>query len=353
MIDRSEASCKLRSLKWASFSVKWGMAVIFSVIGSATASAHVKWFCAYDVAGQPRGLENVLCRDFEVLVGIALFGLLAGCLIEKTAVGDAVARSLDRMTVNLHLHTERVIRAVGAFFFISLWVLGGIILTPELKSTSDWIGPVQLIIAAGMISRRTLPMSGAGIVVLFGIAVHDYGIFHLADYPIFLGMAAYLILVGLQKKLFGIAAIDVFRYATAVTLMWASVEKWAYPEWSFPVFITHPDITLGFDAEFYMRAAGVVEFVLAFALVWTPLVRRVAALILVGMFISACFEFGKVDTIGHSAIIAVLLAIIADNRRVENGWRVPLLAPISFCLALAVTLFAYYAGHALLFQTTT
>ena len=35
-----------------------------------TADAHVKWFCAYNVAGQPDGLENVLCLDFEFLTGL-------------------------------------------------------------------------------------------------------------------------------------------------------------------------------------------------------------------------------------------------------------------------------------------
>ena len=169
-----------------------------------------------------------------------------------------------------------------------------------------------------------MPISALGIVILFGMAIHDYGIFHLADYPIFLGIAAYLALTGLQKKFFGIEPIDIMRYATAVTLMWASVEKWAYPQWSYPIFITHPSITFGFDPEFYMRAAGAVEFVLAFALLWTPLVRRCAAAILAGMFIAACLEFGKIDTIGHSGIIAVLFAVLADDRRVESDRRVPL-----------------------------
>jgi hypothetical protein len=43
-----------------------------------------------------------------------------------------------------------------------------------------------------LISRRTMPLSALGIVVLFAIAVSQYGVFHLADYPIFLGVAAYL-----------------------------------------------------------------------------------------------------------------------------------------------------------------
>ena len=41
------------------------------------------------------------------------------------------------------------------------------------------------------------------------------------------------------------------------------------------------------------------------------------------MFISACFEFGKLDAIGHSAIIAVLFAIIPDNQTAENDRLAP------------------------------
>ena len=328
------------------------LVLLFGVMGTSGASAHVKWFCAFDVAGQPEGLANVLCQDFEILIVVALIWLLAGCFIEKTSLGEAMLRSMDRVTGGLRLHTEEMVRAICFFFFVSLWTLGGILLTPELTSKSPLVGPLQCVIAACLLSRRTLPVSALGIVILFAMAVRDYGIFHLADYPIFLGIAAYLALTGLQKKFFGSEPIDIMRYAAAVTLMWASVEKWAYPQWSFPIFVTHPNITFGFDPEFYMRAAGVVEFTLAFALLWTPLVRRCAAAILAGMFIAACFEFGKIDTIGHSGIIAVLFAILADNRRVENDRRVPLLAPAGFCTALAATLFVYYFGHASLFNTT-
>ena len=332
---------------------KCALAGLFSIAATQGASAHVKWFCAYDVTGQPRGLENVLCPDFERLVGTAVLCLLAGCLIECTSLGEAMTRALDRVTGGLQQNSETIIRATCGFFFISVWAVGGFLLTPELKTTSPYIPALHLAIAAGMLSRRTLPLSALGMAILFGISVRQYGAFHLADYPIFLGIAAYLALTGLQKDLFGIKPLNVARYATAITLMWASIEKWAYPEWSFPLFIEHPTLSFGFDSEFYMRAAGVVEFTLAFALLWTPLVRRCAAIILTGMFISACFEFGKVDTIGHSAIIAVLIVIASDRGSVQqNDRRVPLLAPVGFAAALMVTLFAYYVGHAAIFGTT-
>jgi hypothetical protein len=322
-----------------------------NAIFAREASAHVKWFCAFDVAGSPNGLENVLCPDFELLVSLAILVMLAGCLLEESPLGSPISRALDRVTSFLRTDTDMLVRAVCAFFFVALWSTGGILLTPELTTTSPEISWLQLAMAAGLIWRRTSPLSALGIVFLFAVAVWNYGAFHLADYPIFLGIAAYIALTGLQRNLFGIRPLDVLRWAAAITLMWASIEKWAYPQWSFPLFIEHPSLNMGYDTEFFMRAAGVIEFTLAFALVWTPLVRRWAAIVLAAMFISACFAFGKIDVIGHAPIIVVLLAIVGDDAKVEVKMRHLALAPVGYAVALTLFLAAYYGMHALLFGT--
>jgi hypothetical protein len=179
------------------------------------ASAHIKWFCAFDVAGQPRSLENVRCANFELLVGAAILILLVGCLFERMPMGAAAQRALDRVFSNLQAKTELMFRVGCAFFFVSIWTVGGILLTPELKTDSAAIGWLQLAIAAGMMSRQTMPLSGLGIAVLFAVAIAKYGIFHLADYPIFLGIGAYVTLVGLQRDLFGMRPMDVVRWAAA------------------------------------------------------------------------------------------------------------------------------------------
>ena len=204
--------------------------------------------------------------------------------------------------------------------------------------------------AIALIWRVTSPLAALGIVVLFVLAVWEYGIFHLADYPVFLGVAAYLTLTGLKRDFFGIRPLDIVRWTAAITLMWASIEKWAYPQWSFPLIAEHPSLTLGYDGGFFMRAAGVIEFTLAFALLWTPLVRRAAAIVLAGMFIGACFEFGKLDVIGHARIIIVLLAIAGDDARMEVRRRYLLLAPVGYAAALAGFLGMYYGAHAVLFS---
>src|SRR5271170_5864886 len=327
------------------------LAVLMNAVAAGSASAHVKWFCAYNIAGQPDGLENVLCPDFEFLTGLSILALMTGTVLEGTPIGMALLRALDRATRVIRDNLETIFRAACAFFFIAIWGAGGILLTPELKTASVVVGAIQLGIAAGMLPRQTMPLSAVGIFVLFNIGVWEYGPFHLADYPIFLGIAAYLALVGGRTDFFGVRPIDVLRWAAGITLMWASIEKWAYPEWSYPLFIQYPNMSMGFTPDFFMRAVGAVEFALAFALIWTPLVRRVAAIMLAAMFISAVFEFGKIDLIGHSLIVVALFGIIADNGgmtwRLRDSW----LLPVTYAASLVLFLSAYYFGHAALFGT--
>ena len=327
------------------------LACLVNVACVGSASAHVKWFCAYDVAGQPDGLENVLCPDFEMLTGLSILALMTGSMLEGTPLGHAVLRALDRATRLVREHLDAIFRAGCAFFFVAIWGAGGILLTPELKTDSALIGAIQLGIAAGMLSRRTMPLSAMGIVVLFDIGVWKYGPFHMADYPIFLGIAAYLALAGGRTTFFGARPLDVLRWAAGITLMWASIEKWAYPEWSYPLFIQHPEMTMGFTPDFFMRAAGAVEFALAFALVWTPLVRRVAAVMLAVMFISAVAEFGKIDLIGHSLIVVALVGIVADDAATPARLRHSWLLPAGYVASLTLFLTVYYFGHAALFGT--
>jgi hypothetical protein len=341
-----------RPAKRLSFAAAMPLACLLDMILVGPASAHIKWFCAYDVASQPVGLENVLCPDFELLTGLSLLGLLTGAAVEGTSVGNAVLRAFDQATAYIRDNIEIIFRASCAFFFISIWAIGGILLTPELKTDSIWVGALQLAIAAGMLSRRTMPLSALGIFALFDIGVWNYGGFHLADYPVFLGFAAYIALVGGRTDFFGARPIDVLRYAAAITLMWASIEKWAYPQWSYPLMIQHPGMTLGFAPDFYMRAAGAIEFALAFSLLWTPLVRRVGAVMLTAMFVSAVFAFGKIDLIGHSLIVVALVGIVSDNggkpAKIRDFW----LMPAAYAASLALFLATYYMVHAQLFGTT-
>jgi hypothetical protein len=82
----------------------------------------------------------------------------------------------------------------------------------------------------------------------------------------------------------------------------------------------------------------------------TPLVRRVAAILLAGMFTSAVLEFGKIDAIGHLMIVIILVAIAVDDAPAPE--HAPAFVPAYFCAALVGFVAVYYVAHAVLFGTT-
>jgi hypothetical protein len=128
--------------------------------------------------------------------------------------------------------------------------------------------------------------------------------------------------------------------------MWPSMEKFLYPSWIAPILAEHPELTLGLDVSTVITAAGVVEFGLAFALFWTPLVRRFAAAALALLLFSATFDFGKMDGIGHLMIIALLLLVFADPGRKQASCR-PAVAPLVGGTTLVAVIFLYAGFHTL------
>lgn len=315
---------------------------------SAPAEAHIKWFEPYDVPAQPRVLSSVLSSVYFELVLAAVLLLTVLTLIERTAFGQSLAAGLDRLSGGIRNRTEDLYRGGTAVFFVSLFTLGDIIMTPELITHVGAIKWIDAAIALGMFWRPTLLLSALGIAGLYVYGVVEYGIYHMLDYPIFLGLAGYLALTSVNMRIGSFRPIDVARWAAAVTLMWASVEKWAYPEWTYPLLNANPGFTLGFSNQFYMVSAGFMEFSLGFALLWTPLVRLLAAALLSAMFISAVLQFGKIDAIGHSMIVVMLLTVGADQAFTP---RRAALAPFCYCGALVITLAAYYGLHALIYGT--
>ncbi len=327
-----------------------GAAAAATVLAPNVAEAHVKWFAHYSVPQQPLPLHQVFNATFwQLNITAAIVVLLIGYLGQQS-IGITITGSLDRLGAGLKPRIEALYRGGGACFFTALWVLGGIIMTPELKTNWSFISWLQLAMAVGMFWRRTLPLSALGIAFLYAYGVYAYGIFHMLDYPIFLGVAAYLALTGLELDFFGMRPLDVARWTAALTLMWAAMEKWAYPDWTYPVLASHPEITMDLNPHFYMIAAGTLEFGLAFALLCSPLVRRLGALVLTLMFTSAVLDFGKIDAIGHSMIIVILLGILVDEK--PEARRPPFIAPIVYCGALAAYVAAYWGLHAVIYGTT-
>jgi hypothetical protein len=92
------------------------------------------------------------------------------------------------------------------------------------------------------------------------------------------------------------------------------------------------------------QLAAVVEFSLAFSLLWTPIIRRAAALVLAVLMSVAIIEFGKIDAIGHIIPIALLIAIGLDSSRFPVLRHT--LSPFLLSGSLGVVFISYHLAHA-------
>jgi hypothetical protein len=100
-----------------------------------------------------------------------------------------------------------------------------LILTPELKTSALWVPALQLAIAAPMVFRRTNCVGALGIVVLYVYATRVYRRFHMLDYPIFLGIAAFLASESIYGSEQRALMFTIFWVTTGVTFLWGGLNS--------------------------------------------------------------------------------------------------------------------------------
>jgi len=319
---------------------------IGAILFASIAHAHVKWFVTCEPSENPIPLQAVLTERFWLFSALFIALFYVACQAEQTAVGALLTKFVDRATAFLRERADFLLRAVAAVSFSLLWVDGSVVLTPELKGSAFWLSAIQVLIPIFLVARSTLPAAAAGIIVLYGCGVASYGLFHMLDYPIFLGLAVYFALSVTPNPKVRAFRRNCLRWSVALSLLWPAMEKFLYPGWITPIALAHPELTLGFDIATVTTAAGVVEFGLAFAMFWTPLVRRLGALALALLLFAATFDFGKLDAVGHLMVIAVLLSVVADPGPEAARCR-PAVAPLVSGTALLASIFLYAGIHTL------
>lgn len=329
---------------------------IMAVIPS-TAYAHVKWFAPYDTKAPPVSLEELFTPTF-FWIGFAsvLFVFAMSYVDSYTGV---LNQYINRYRHQLHQKLPEkfgylFLRNTLIVFFVCIWTLGGVVLTPELKHDSTLVLAVQVLIIASLFMEKTSKFAGVGIIMLWTYGAINYGVFHVSDYMIFLGIAVFMLIGNQQHNTRQSAIAYLILYCgISITLQWASVEKWLYPNWSFPVLEEREYLTMGIDKGVYMIIAGYVEFALAFLLIaiaGSAFILTTISLAIV--FILAIIDFGKVDAIGHLAIIVALFLMALKGPSRINVFFSSLDADparnalkVSACYVLSMTFFTllYYA----------
>ena len=282
-----------------------------------SAFAHVKWFEPYDVTKTPVPVGGVLTSHF-LLIFVGFVLLLAGSfLLDRFAAAKLRMLSTPGRYANIE---ERLMQAGTGAFFMALFATGGIILTPELQTKADWPAWLQLGIAISMLSTRTCALGSLGILVLYAYGVALYGFFHLSDYPMFIGLAVYLGLTSFSSARLRSWRMPALYISICISLMWGAIEKFAYPQWTFPLLAARPYLTLGMSPDVFMVVAGFVEFTFAFYILTGFGLLRLAILGLGMIFTAAIFDFGKVDAIGHLPILVPMAAMFLHGPTQLHAW---------------------------------
>jgi len=338
----------------------WRLLVCLAVT-TGPVEAHVKWFAKTDSADTPRAIGEVIAEPaFVRLLVISLFAIYVFFLVDRLALRKGVMAVLDARLKRFDRSSIWILRAAGALFFLALagWHLAkgtSFYLTPELITSASWVPWLQLAIAFCALSTVTAPVTGLGILWLYAAAVADYGFYHLIDYTIFLGIAWLFLVSGIERGAWRKSGFVVLFATTGLTLTWAAIEKFAYPQWTFPLLTAKPSILLGMAPMTYMILAGFIEFNITFALLGAgSIIGRIVAFGLQSLFVLAIFEFGLIDAIGHLMIIAILFVMFfrgpTDARNMlvlhaKSVWTEAYFMTGLYALALVVMFLAYYGLH--------
>ena len=335
------------------------LSICLLILPSLT-EAHIKWFVAFDVSDPPKSLLSWVNKGYVIsLFVLSLWGVVIAC-----AMDSFWCRKFGRFTYISHFFAGyndialNIARIGTGIFFVALWLLGGVILTPDLITDAWFIPYIQLTIAIAVLFKRTLVIAGLGILLLYGYAIYHYGLFHLLDYLTLVGLGLFLILSEFKSSKLAVYRLPILYGFLVFSFLWSAIEKLAYPQWFYPFLEKYPFITLGFENDFFIASAAFVEFTLFFLLLMGSNGVIVMALLSNLLITAGNIYFGKMDAIGHFPVNFILIIMLIQGPLPMKAWFFdhrckPYSAAVTiglvFIIVLAIMFSLYYGLHWLLY----
>jgi p-aminobenzoyl-glutamate transporter AbgT len=72
-------------------------------------------------------------------ISLVIVFFLATRVVERSALGETILARLDRVTDPLWKRLDDFVRVVIAAFFVAIFAVGGVYLTPDLKTPAEWV----------------------------------------------------------------------------------------------------------------------------------------------------------------------------------------------------------------------
>jgi hypothetical protein len=296
-----------------------GAGVLAFVVTSSTAYAHVKWFADFTFADEPLSVGQVLTPTLIALIALTSVVLGALVWVEPRLHGLGLYRGIEK-ALEARRHRALDVMRIGVGVTMLLNWQADALLVPELSIGSEWLGWFQFAIALLLLDRRTTPFAGGGLILLYAAGIYQFGFFHMLDYPYYAGAGYFLIVAGSKNEKLAGTALPALYLTVGFSLCWVALEKLVYPGWGLYILEQNPQLTLGLDMGFFLKAAAMVEFGLGFILI-IGLLERPIALVITLVFFTTTLVFGKLEVIGHTALHAALIVFLLEG--VGRTYRPP------------------------------
>jgi hypothetical protein len=335
------------------------IAVLACAIWPSAAHAHTKWFAEYDLTQPPLPIGEVLTGQFVYLFLASVLAIYTFYWIDRYLYRKHILeKALGRYIISEPVAFD-IMRAAAFVFFAAIGTYGffgvAFFLTPELKTELRWVPWVQFGMALSALHRRTVPLIGLGIAILYVASVRQYGIFHLLDYLILLGVAYYFLASVMSGPRWLMYRYLVLYATLGLSLLWGPFEKWGYPYWTFPLLEHDPSLLMGLQPRTFMVLAGFVEFNLTFVMLSSvSSFLRAVVFGLFSLFALAIYKFGLIDAVGHLFFLAILIVLLGrgptkgrDFLILEGKsiWTEAYFMTGLYVLAFVLIFIAYYGFH--------
>lgn len=310
--------------------------------------AHVKWFSNYSFQNPPLDLSDLDHVAFWglLVLSVVSFPLLVG--FDEWFSRKEISKKMNHFFDQFSQQSTLILRvSVGATLLLA-WQSDSMV-APEITVSSSIWGWFQFALVLALLTRKTTPLCGLGMIVLYALAMNSYGVFHLLDYVVYLGVAYYLLVSQVDVKKIKESRIPILYASLGFSLCWVALEKIFYPYWGLSVLEQAPALTMGLPHDFFLLACAFVEFSLGYLLIICLLSRPLALVITLVFFTTTAF-FGKVEVIGHTILHGALLVFIVKGAGESftapiyfhsKRWLRMSFAGANFILLFALLMFPY------------
>jgi hypothetical protein len=314
----------------------------------AAAHAHVKWFSEFSYADQPLTLKDAGTPTFWGLVLLSIATIAALVVLERLANRARWYKAIDGWLSQFR-GSGVVVMRIGAFATLLLSWQAGVLLAPELTEPAEWIGWLQFVAALLLLFRPTVPAAGLIFIGLYALGVAQFGMFHMLDYPLFLGVGYFLLVSQAKSVRLRESGLPVLYFTLGFCLMWLAAEKVVYPQWALYILQGHPELTLGLDHRFFLVSCALIEFSLGYLLVVCLFERPLALTITLTFFLTSSV-FGRREVIGHTIIHTALIVFLIEGpgtqfkppiKFTQRLWQRLALSVVGFAALLPAVLVPY------------